>query len=382
MSRRRWVQLTVGAVAVVVLVLGLLLLGPLRHRSRALADDVTGTSGSEDRDGWMAPGDDTLVFLAFTEVDGIVSGSAQVVTVTHDSTATIEDVTYSTSELTTEPAPLTGTLHDGRITLQIGYGVPWSGMKSASTLALNVPQTDGSLQQVEFAAASVADYNAAVSEMQAIVDQRNADAIAAARRDALIGGVARSAKAVRSGIALLETDLDEIATAAADVPVALEEEEESLDDVIAAKLDVLAAADQYPEGNYGAVCSDAAYVSTQASYVESDAAYVGSTARYVQTSIHGLLGHADELSDDYAALDAAMAAVPDLDPSDLPTSEQVASAVAAARERVASVVASTNALIDTANRYAVEAAGHATEALQTGACGSERQAQPPVAHIG
>jgi hypothetical protein len=176
--------------------------------------------------------------------------------------------------------------------------------------------------------------------------------------------------------------LDEVATTAADVPVALEEEEESLDDVIAAKFDVLAAADQYPKGNYGAVCSDAAYVSTQASYVESDAAYVGSTARYVQTSIDGLLDDADQLSDDLATLEAAMAAVPDLDSSDLPTSEEVASAVAAARERVVSVVASTNALIDTANRYAAEAASHATEALRAGNCGSERQAPPPVAHIG
>jgi hypothetical protein len=116
--------------------------------------------------------------------------------------------------------------------------------------------------------------------------------------------------------------------------------------------------------------------------VESGAAYVGSTAWYVQTSIDGLLGHADQLSDDYAALEAAMAAVPELDRSDLPTSEQVATAVAATRERVVSVVASTNALIDTANRYAAEAAGHATEALRAGNCGSERQAPPPVAHIG
>jgi hypothetical protein len=169
---------------------------------------------------------------------------------------------------------------------------------------------------------------------------------------------------------------------AADVPIALEEEEESLDDVIAGKLDVLAAADLYPDGNYGAVCRDASYVSTQASYVESDASYVGSKARYLQTGINDLVGDIDHLRGDYSALEAAMAAVPDLDRSDLPTSEQVASAIAAARELAASVVASTNALIDTANRYSVEAAAHATDALRAGNCGSERQAPPPVAHIG
>jgi hypothetical protein len=100
--------------------------------------------------------------------------------------------------------------------------------------------------------------------------------------------------------------------------------------------------------------------------VESDASYVGSTARYLQTSIDNLVGDIDQLNGGYSALAAAMVAVPDLDRSDLPTSEQVANAVAVGRGRAASVVASANAIIDTANRYAVEAAGDATEALRAG----------------
>jgi hypothetical protein len=75
---------------------------------------------------------------------------------------------------------VSGTINGSRVTLattgiedQCAPGSLCSGQFSASTLTLNVPQSDGTLGAVEFRAATRADYNDAVSQLNAQLAQAN-----------------------------------------------------------------------------------------------------------------------------------------------------------------------------------------------------------------
>jgi hypothetical protein len=75
---------------------------------------------------------------------------------------------------------VSGTINGSRVTLattaiedQCATWSPCSGQVSVSTLTLNVPQSDGTFGAVEFRAATRADYNNAVTHLNAQLAQAN-----------------------------------------------------------------------------------------------------------------------------------------------------------------------------------------------------------------
>lgn len=94
----------------------------------------------------------------------------------------------STDPVTTENLTLTGQHHNGDVTLtiQAGLGISqtWNGTLNGGTLALQIPQSNGTLQRQEFHKSDIDGYNRAVGVLRQQVEAQRAAAAAQQQQQA------------------------------------------------------------------------------------------------------------------------------------------------------------------------------------------------------
>jgi len=94
----------------------------------------------------------------------------------------------SSDAVTTENLTLTGQHHNGDVTLtiQAGLGVSqtWNGTLNGGTLALQIPQSNGTLQRQEFHKGDIDGYNRAVGVLRQQTEARRAAAAAQQQQQA------------------------------------------------------------------------------------------------------------------------------------------------------------------------------------------------------
>lgn len=124
----------------------------------------------------MYADESSVIFLSWTNANGTLEGTAQIVAA-GDTTST------SGSPVTPTNAQLTGTESDGKISLRIGgsiLGTSLGGTIDNTALTLDIPSKTGGVSSDTFKPASAADFNAKVSELAVRIQQQR-DANASAR---------------------------------------------------------------------------------------------------------------------------------------------------------------------------------------------------------
>lgn len=130
--------------------------------------------------GFLAEGTQGVIFIQFVQNNEQLTGQLQGVYLMNN------EQVHSYNEA------LTGTLSNGQISLSVswfGIATTFTGTYDGSTLILNVPDTNGHLNSIQFQQATVSDYNTAVDSFesnvqatavaiqnaQATADQQSAD---------------------------------------------------------------------------------------------------------------------------------------------------------------------------------------------------------------
>lgn len=312
--------------------------------------------------GWLAHASNGVVFLQWTRSGDALNGS-----LTQAYTASGEP-----TNLKHENASFTGVVSGDSFTLSfpegLGLSRTWTGAFSGDTLTLSYPAADGSLSTQTFYPASVADYNAALALEQSQVQQAQAAAAAAstaaaaaaaeqqaqAAVDRLKNAVLADIHALGNDPSAFQSDLD---ATAKDIAAQQGDVKTTYTDMQA----VWAEAQQYPTGNYGQVCSDAATVASDEATVASDEATVESDGATLESDIYTLHVDENQVHSDFKQLVTAEAATPGYGvglPSEgvVTRATSVADdAVTAARQGFAGLLLESKQLVSQAQGYVATA---------------------------
>jgi hypothetical protein len=122
--------------------------------------------------GYTAELGSEAVFLQWTEVDGSLTGAAQIDTLVRDKKGQAPFVQ-------SRSVPFTGVLSKSSISLDLGYAT-WNGTHSDEELVLSYSDSAGSLRTAHFRRSSLTEYRTVV----ALLEARAADEIAALQEEA------------------------------------------------------------------------------------------------------------------------------------------------------------------------------------------------------
>lgn len=383
-NRRRRAAYIVGStVAVtVVVILALVLAGsggrvhptgtpilPTANNSQQTAPQATSAPVGT---GFLATGTNYVDFMQWTNTNGALSGSAQVVY----ATGTPPEQTTSNQTI-----PISGTIHGSAISISFGSQPASFGTISGGDITIDFPQSDGTLPPITFHTASAADFNTAVAILQSGIGTTNSNTAAEQAQ-------AKAAKAVDDDVSAVNTDLGWLAHDQQLLPSEPSQEStevqhaaQDLTNTQKASDATIAEAHQYPDGNDGHVCSDAAGVSSDASGVSSDAAGVESDAVGISGDLGTVRHRIDTTNTDFAKLQQDMGGAPGYVPAGTPTQAQITAQESQLQSEISSIVAATNGLIEKGNGMVVTAYQYANQATQAGNCGSPESPPTPQDHI-
>lgn len=181
--RRRWLIPAIGlsAAAVLAVAATFITLTFTRRpagtdtgaaRSAGSAPGTNGNavpSGPPAGGGWLFANADGVVFVQWTDTDGQLTGTAQVVGVNG------QPPSESTSSST---VPVTGTLSGSTISLSFGGNAEQFGTISGDTFAIDFPDRSGVLVPATFRAVAASVYNGAVQSLTASAARSNSSFLA------------------------------------------------------------------------------------------------------------------------------------------------------------------------------------------------------------
>lgn len=148
--------------------------------------------GSSENSGWIAVDQESAVLLTYQDTDGVLTGTVQASQLTYQQDAW---------EVQGSSQAFTGRLDATDLSISTELAAPWFGTLDGSVLTLNLPQEDGSLLPVPFRPGSVAEYNAAVSQLS---EQANSSNGAAADAEAESAATKKAASTSNSYDAALD----------------------------------------------------------------------------------------------------------------------------------------------------------------------------------
>jgi hypothetical protein len=338
--------------------------------------------------GYLAVGSDFVAFVQWTDANGTLTGTAQEVSAS--GTTPNETTTKNTLSLM-------GTLQGSTLTISFEHQPQSFGQLSDGAFTINVPQPDGTLAPVTFRAASASAFNAAVQALTqqvaaadqqaaAIQAQQQQQAAAAAALQKAESQVDSDASAVANDLGAVSKDESGLAGTVGSTQGALQKEAAELATVHTEDQQVIAEAQQYPDGNNGQVCYDAdqkvAYDAEQGVAYDAQQDVEYEAVQDVEPALSALRGDVSQLSSDFFAFRADVAKVPGYQTANPPDPTAVSGAAAAANKAIAVALATTNGYIDQANADVTTAFGYAAQAIQAGPnCGQPPTAPPPQGHI-
>lgn len=272
-------------------------------------------------------------------------------------------VSYGATSVDHRNLPISGTLANGSVTLNVGDALSgsarWSGVLTPDGVVMGIPSSTGSIDTTTFVAASVADYNAAVSSLAelAAASQRLADI--EAQQAALRSAVDSASERVKTDIGQLD-DLSarlrgDLMTLTDDQHRIRDDGQTTRDDVVV----VINGAKRHPDGYFGQVCADAATVSADASSVDADKDSFDIDLESLKDTLRQLETADVTLRTDATALADAQLAAPEYAVADAPTATDVDRALSArtllvghVRERVATLTTRAEQWVASAHEYA------------------------------
>ena len=314
--------------------------------------------------GYLAYASNGVVFLQWTMSGDDLSGS-----LTQAYTGSGEP-----TNLKHESASFTGVVSGDSITLNfpegLGLSHTWTGAFSGDTLTMSYPAPDGSLSTLVFSPSTVADYNAALAAEQARVKlgqdaaaQASAAAAAAAAEQQAQAAVDRLKNVVLNDMNALGNDpaafKSDLSSTAKDIAAQQGDVKTTYTDMQA----VSQEAQQYPTGNYGQVCSDAATVASDSATVESDEATVESDGATLESDVETLHVDENQLASDFQQLQAAEGQVPGYGIG-LPSQGDVTNATSAAEDVVTTARQGFASLLSQSKQLVSQAQGYVATAQQ------------------
>ena len=284
--------------------------------------------------GYLAIASDGVVFLQWTQADGALTGSLTMAYTPSGDPTTLK----------TQNAAFTGVLSGSSVTLSfpegLGVSTTWTGAFNGSSLVLSFATASGNLNTLTFAPASVADYNQALAQVQAQVQQAQGAASAAAAAQQQQQALQQAQQAIDQDVQQVQADLgylppdttqlradvhhipDDLAQQAKDVQQALQDEQATL-----------TAAQQNAAG--GDVCGDANTVQGDANTVQGDENTVEGDGNTLSGDVNTIQGATSQLQQAFQDLQGALAALPSYQPAGAPSQQDVSSAMDAANKAVA-----------------------------------------------
>jgi len=168
------------------------------------ASKTEASSASSSQHGFLAIATNGALFIQWTRTANAVQGTLSEVYTSLSDPTQAQSASHS----------FTGVISGSSVTLTLDSGDNWNGTLNGSHVTLSYTSSDGSLQTFDFGPASVADYNAAVGNVQASSGQaqtKKAQAAATQQADQQVDGdanaVASDLSNIRSGLASLTSHL-------------------------------------------------------------------------------------------------------------------------------------------------------------------------------
>lgn len=319
--------------------------------------------------GYLETDPSDAAFIQWNDTNGKLDGTLQLVSVSGQP----PNASTSSTSLVVK-----GSITGSTISLSFDGSALQFGTLSGGSFTINIPQSDGTLAGLTFAASSATSFNQAVAKLQSDVDQANqtaANAQALAQEEQTIENAAATVSQDLQALPQLEANAE---SAAQGIAPALQTEAADLGTTQQAEQQVAAESGSAPEGQ---VCGDAAAVSGDAAAVSGDAASVEGDAQVVagdlSGSFDGLRPAIAQINSDFAQLLQDESDLPGFTVAGAPTQTQVSKAVAAANAVVQSLLATANGDISQANADVTNAYQIAAEAYQAGGCGNAPTAPTP-----
>jgi hypothetical protein len=331
--------------------------------------------GASSLHGFLANLSNAVIFIQWTQTDNAVNGTAQAVYLNSNGTAT-----------TPQREAVQGTIQGSNLSLNITpdglYGVSnLTGTLQGSGFVVSIPNSQGILIPVTFSAGTVADYDTDLAALEGQATQAsNVQAQAQARQQAAAALASQERQAqqdastVANDISGLHGDVQALSSDVSSTKQDLAAEGGDLKTVQQDAAAVESEAKQYPGGNSGQVCSDAATAASDADTVASDADTVESDALSFENDVSTVTSDISGLKGDWNQYLSALP--PGYDVTSAPTRADVINAINAANSADATATSDENQLIQDANAEATSAFNIANQASLAGNCGSS--GSPPT----
>lgn len=332
-------------------------------------------SGASSLHGFLADLSNAVIFIQWTQTANAVSGTAQAVYLDSNGTAT-----------TPQREAVQGTIQGSNLTLNVTpdglYGASdLTGTLEGSGFVVSIPNSQGALIPVTFSAGSVADYDTDLAVLDGQATQAsNVQAQAQARQQAAAALASqeqqaqRDASTVAGDISGLQGDVQTLSSDVASTKQDLAAEGGDLKTVQQDAAAVESEAKQYPGGNSGQVCSDAANAADDANTVADDANTVEDDANSFEDDVSTVTSDISGLQADWNQYLSALP--PGYVVTSAPTRADVSGAINAANSTEMTTTSDENELVQESNADATSAFDIANRASLAGNCGSN--GSPPT----
>ncbi|MFI5259076.1 MAG: hypothetical protein ACHQ01_05645 [Candidatus Limnocylindrales bacterium] len=335
----------------------------------AVSTPATANPEAQALTGYLAVATNAAVFLQWTRIGDTLSGSLTEAITTSIAAAT--PLQHVSDEFT-------GVVSGASVHLTFSMNGAWNGTLNGDQLVLSYAAADGTLQTLSFAPDTVADYNNAVTKLQAEVAQAQTNAAAASA--ALAQAQAQqqqlqqeqqaidyAASAVQSDLQNVPQYLNSLQLAVKNVPQELTNEANEVQSTLAGEQSTASAAQQGV--NSGEVCGDASEVGGDASEVGGGESEVEGGGSEIAAAINDVQGFEGQLQGHFQQLQQALAVLPSYQPGGLPTQSSVSTALSNANKVIvqaqrtyAGYLAQAKQMVATANGYAAAAQAVCTQA--------------------
>jgi hypothetical protein len=274
--------------------------------------------------------------------------------------------------------PVSGTIEGTRWTssgdaVQIEFGYHrYVGTISASTLSLNMPQSDGSLALHQFHIAPLSQFNSDVATI-------NRNASAADRAVANQQSVTSAAFTVTSDMSTIQGDVSAVNGDLSSIASDLVSEGQDLSTTQQDFQTVQTEAAAHPGGTTGQVCADVNQVHSDASEVNSDARQMASDLSGLSSDMKQMQSDLSTLESDWETLSSAVTADPGYTPSGgSPSASSVEALKQSATSGLANAASRANAAVATANTEQQNAYQTSQTAAAIHGCGGSSYTPTPI----
>jgi hypothetical protein len=308
--------------------------------------------------GFLATASNGALFIQWTRIGNTVKGTLS------EAYTSLADPTQAQSE----SHSFTGVISGSSITLTLDSGTNWNGTLDGSSVTLSYANSDGSLATFDFRRGSVADYNAAVAQVQGSAGQ-------AQTQQTHDQAVSQARQTIDSDVSAVNSDLQDLdgylASAKADLAAVPKDLSQESADLATTKTDL---ARTLRLSSYD-LCTQAYTTQSDAYTVQSDVYTINSDGYTLGTDsggggdLNSAVSAISSLRSDVAKLTSDRSSLPSYQPQGAPTASEVSSAIASAQNTIAQIrrtfsgyVARAKQMLQTANAYAAQAQAACTKA--------------------